>query len=82
MKKTKIYLVAVAILVTGAIFSIGKVTHAAECGDPGVVCSNGPVIPLLLGWIHIDRGTDITATPDNCPRWYGLAGCMRNTNAK
>lgn len=71
--------------VVASIIGFSGIAFAGTSCDPtnpGYTgpCSNGPIVPFPPGWTYVPRGTDITATPDNCPKWYGLAGCMRRPN--
>lgn len=87
MKKKILGLIGGVSLVAGMLTGFVSSASAAvvPCGGDlggGViqVCGNGPTVPYPPGYTFVPRSTDLVATPDNCPIWYGWAGCMRRPN--
>ena len=64
MKKTLIVLALVF-----ALAGFAGTSHAAVCGDPGVVCGNGPIVAQQPGGRFLKPGQE------DCPAWFFFAGC-------
>lgn len=52
-----------------ALLGTAGVTHAAVCGDPGVVCGNGPIVAQQPGGRFLKPGME------DCPAWFPYSGC-------
>lgn len=77
MNKIKIAtIITSAIVLASLVFPAISGAQTVDCTNPLTPCSNGPIVPIPLGWFAFARGTNPVAHEFNCPAWYGPMGCM------